>query len=124
MNKTERPLVGQYEYVDLDDVLRWVTSERFDKSSLMRIEQLKGLREYYVETKNELGVYSVEGYIKSNVGIRRLAEDIPNYWETFKGQQAKFQQGKFLGWANSSNYDPSLQGVFYYTVGEKPSSAK
>ena len=63
---------------------------RFDKSSLLQIEQLKARCDYYVETKNKKEVCSVEGFINNNVDMRRMIEDIPNSVKGLEGDIAMF----------------------------------
>jgi hypothetical protein len=56
--------------------------------------------------------------IKNEVGFRRLTEDIPGFNEDFRGKEAKFHDGKFLGWwRDDEKYDPAFRSIVCYTIG-------
>ena len=110
-------LPGQYEYENFDEVLKWVDPVRFNEFSLAQHRGHIKLREYYLRTGHSQGVRSMEKMIKSEVGIRRLAEDIPGFRDDFKGLRAKFHNGKFLGWwRGDEKYDPAFAGTVCYTI--------
>ena len=90
-------LAGQYEYENFAEVLQWVNPVRFNEFSLAQHRGHIKLREYYLRVGHPGVVLSLEKLIKNEVGIRRLAEDIPGFRDDFKGKRAKFHDGKFVG---------------------------
>src|SRR6266496_366217 len=59
---------------------------------------------------------SDENLLKNDVRIQRLEEDIPNLREVYLDRTATFHQGKFLGWQEDVEYDPSLRGVCCFEI--------
>ena len=110
-------LPGQYEYENFDQVLEWVDRLPFNQFSIAQHRGFLRLREHYLRIGHSVGVRSAEKMIKSAVGIRRLAEDIPGFRERFKGEKAKFHDGKFMGWrTGNETYDPAFAGMVYCTI--------
>ena len=94
------PRVAQYEYEDFDEVLEWIQPSRFDEESLKRVKSFNDLRAYYQQKGNSQGVRSVENLLKKSVGIRRMAEDVPDFRKKYFGLVAKFKAGDFWDGAN------------------------
>ncbi len=110
-------LPGQYEYENFADVLKWVDLVQFNEFSLAQHRGHIKLHEYYLRIGHSVGVRSMEKMIKNEVGIRRLAEDIPGFREDYKGKRAKFHDGKFVGWwRGDEKYDPAFAGMVCYTI--------
>jgi len=107
---------GQYEYSDFDEVLKWVDHFVKVKGPAPGFTRFVGLREYYINKGMDDRVRSVENLLKNGVGIQRLEEDIPNLRELYLDRTAKFHQGKFLGWQEDVEYDPSLRGVCCFQI--------
>src|SRR5271169_4087062 len=110
-------LPGQYEYDNFAQVLEWVGRLPFNEFSLAQHRGHLKLREYYLRIGNPVGVRSIEKIIKSDVGIRRLAEDIPGFREKFRGKKAQFHDGKFVGWRRGAEtHDPAFAGIVSFTI--------
>ena len=110
--------MGQYEYESFDEVLEWIQLSRFDKESLEEVKRFIDGRTYFQQKGNSQRVRSVENLVKNSVGIRRMAEDIPDFRTKYFGQVAKFQGGRFLGWHQPSDEcDWSLPGIVHYEIG-------
>jgi hypothetical protein len=111
-------LPGQYEYENFAEVLKWVDPVQFDEFSLGQYRGYMRLRSYYLNIGHSVGVRAMEKFIKNEVGIRRLAEDIPGFREDFKGKRAKFHDGRFMGWWTSDEtHNPAFAGMVCYTIG-------
>jgi hypothetical protein len=87
---------------------------RFNEVSRTQHRGHLKLREHYLRIGHPVGVRSVEKLIKSDVGIRRLADDIPGFREKHKGKTAKFHDGKFIGWR--SHDDTAFPGMVYISI--------
>jgi hypothetical protein len=110
-------LPGQYEYENFDQVLEWVDRVPFNEFSRTQHRGHLKLREHYLRIGHPVGVRSVEKLIKSDIGIRRLVQDIPGFLEKFKGKTAKFHDGKFIGWlVPDEPDDPAFTGVLCFTI--------
>jgi hypothetical protein len=110
--------MGQYEYESFDEVIEWIQPPGFEEGSLEDVKRFIKLRPYYQRKGNSKGVRSVENLVKNCVGIRRMAEDVPNFRKKYFGQAAKFQGGRFLGWDQPSDgCDWSMPGIVYYEIG-------
>ena len=110
-------LPGQYEYDNFDQVLEWADRVPFNEFSRTQHRGHLKLREHYLRIGHPVGVRSVEKLIKSDVGIRRLAEDIPGFREKFKGKTAKFHDGKFMGWRSHDDTDDlAFPGMVCFSI--------
>lgn len=74
-------------------------------------------RRMYIDEKRSDGMACMENLIKNEIGVRRLHEDCPEYFEeSNKGRYLEFHQGKFLGWRDELIYDPKLKSVTGYEI--------
>jgi len=115
----EPPKVGQYDYKDFSELESWI----------LRLTKVHGLalrnafepfcksRSRYLEEKKFEWAQGMENLIKNHVGVRRLKEDHPEYFDdSNKGRGLKFYQGRFLGWSDEVAYNPQLKAVGIYEI--------
>ena len=98
MITSRSPKAGQYEYRDFEDVLKWIRhfTEVYGPSLGCAFQRYCDLRSDYLEQNNQGGAEAIANLIKIGVGVRRLREDYPEYFdESNKGRDLKFLQGKF-----------------------------
>lgn len=80
-------------------------------------ERYTRLRAYYLTEDNKQGAQTIENLIKNDVGVRRLRQECPHYFdEKNKGRSVEFYQGKFLGWTDELKFDPTLRAVSVYEI--------
>jgi len=119
MTSSQSPKAGQYEYGDFEDVLEWIRhfTEVYGPSLGFAFQRYCGLRSYYLQQSNLEGAQAIENLIKNDVGVRRLREEYPEYFdETNKGRDLKFHTGKFLGWGDVVGYNAALKAVSVYEI--------
>ena len=115
----EPPKVGQYDYQDFSEVEGWILrlTKVYGPALGDAFEPFCKSRSRYLEEKKFEWAQGMENIIKNDVGVRRLREDHPEYFDdSNKGRGLTFYQGKFLGWDEEVGYNPMLKAVVIYEI--------
>ena len=111
--------VGQYEYKDFEEVLKWVEwAGEVDSSCRNDLIYFLRIRAEYMDECKFDHIKSSENMIKNLVGIKRCVNDIAGFSHLYYGKGLRFHQGKFIDFQSDvTEYDFTLRGVVVYPFG-------